>query len=158
MTRPALTTFLRSLVAVSALIATPGQAAERDPLRVSVDAIQVLDLTADARTVVVGNPEIVDATVVSARRLFLIGKRQGQTNLLVIDRAGAETINTMVQVGPPDAGVVTLNRGVREYQLTCSPRCSQGQQSKDGGKEGGKDSMAPTPAPPEPGGAPKAAP
>src|ERR1700743_1254568 len=48
----------------------------------------VVQLDADARDVLVSNPDIVDAVVRTPRRIFLLAMKTGQTNAFFFDAAG----------------------------------------------------------------------
>jgi pilus assembly protein CpaC len=82
------------------------------------DKTAVIDLPAEAADVVVSNPEIVDAVVRNANRVYLIGKKIGQSNAFFFDRQGrpighldirvepdAQTLNTMIAKIVPAARV-----------------------------------------------------
>lgn len=60
----------------------------------------VIDLPGEARDVVLSNPEVVDAVVRTARRVFLIGKAIGQTNAFFFDAAGQPLGHLDVRVEP----------------------------------------------------------
>ena len=82
------------------------------------DKTAVIRLPAEAADVVVSNPEIVDAVVRNANRVYLIGKKIGQSNAFFFDRQGrpighldirvepdAQTLNTMIAKIVPAARV-----------------------------------------------------
>ncbi|MEP1444113.1 MAG: type II and III secretion system protein family protein [Hyphomicrobiales bacterium] len=48
----------------------------------------VVELPRDVRDVLVANPEVADAIVRTARKIFLIGNQVGQTNIFMFDKAG----------------------------------------------------------------------
>lgn len=60
-------------------------------------------------TVVVGNPEIVDARAQTDRAIVLVGKAVGITNLIVLDETSREVLSTLVVVGARDAGKVVIH-------------------------------------------------
>jgi len=60
----------------------------------------IIDLPADARDVLISNPEIADATVRTARRAYVIGRQLGQTNLFFFDAAGRQIANVEIRVEP----------------------------------------------------------
>jgi len=70
--------------------ATRGAAAEL-PARVELVAgkSQAIDLPGEAREVVVGNTIVADVTVTSRRRIFLMARQPGQTNVAILDASGA---------------------------------------------------------------------
>lgn len=94
-----------------------------DPLRVPVDGALVLNLNGDAQNVVVANPSVIDVTPVALRRLLVIGKKPGQTTILVLDSAGHELFNAPAIVVSHGDFSVTLNRGTEVSEFSCDPRC-----------------------------------
>jgi pilus assembly protein CpaC len=60
----------------------------------------IIDLPADARDVLISNPEIADATIRTARRAYVIGRELGQTNLFFFDAAGRQIANVEIRVEP----------------------------------------------------------
>jgi pilus assembly protein CpaC len=60
----------------------------------------IIDLPADARDVLISNPQIADATIRTARRAYVIGRQLGQTNLFFFDAAGRQIANVEIRVEP----------------------------------------------------------
>jgi pilus assembly protein CpaC len=58
----------------------------------------VVQLDADARDVLVSNPEIVDAVVRTPRRIFLLAMKTGQTNAFFFDGAGRQILSLDIRV------------------------------------------------------------
>jgi pilus assembly protein CpaC len=58
----------------------------------------VVQLDADARDVLVSNPEIVDAVVRTPRRIFLLAQKTGQTNAFFFDGAGHQILSLDIRV------------------------------------------------------------
>jgi pilus assembly protein CpaC len=58
----------------------------------------VIMLDADARDVLVSNPDIVDAVVRTPRRIFLLGMKTGQTNAFFFDGAGHQILSLDIRV------------------------------------------------------------
>lgn len=74
-------------------------------LVVPVGKAVVIDLPGDARDVVLSNPEVADAVVRTARRVFLMGRRLGQTNAFFFDAQGRPLGNLNVRVEPDATGL-----------------------------------------------------
>ena len=74
-------------------------------LVVPVGKAVVIDLPGDARDVVLSNPEVADAVVRTARRVFLMGRRLGQTNAFFFDAQGKPLGNLNVRVEPDATGL-----------------------------------------------------
>jgi pilus assembly protein CpaC len=60
----------------------------------------IIDLPADARDILISNPEIADATVRTARRAYVIGRQLGQTNIFFFDAQGRQIANVEIRVEP----------------------------------------------------------
>ena len=58
----------------------------------------IVEIDADARDVLVSNPEIVDAVVRTPRRVFLMGQKGGQTNAFFFDGAGKQLASIDIRV------------------------------------------------------------
>src|ERR1043166_3515976 len=58
----------------------------------------LVQLDADARDVLVSNPEIVDAVVRSPRRIFLLAQKTGQTNAFFFGGAGHQILSMDIRV------------------------------------------------------------
>lgn len=63
-----------------------------------LDKSLVVELPRDVRDVLVANPEIADAIVRTARKIFLIGNRVGQTNIFMFDSAGNTVLSLDLKV------------------------------------------------------------
>jgi pilus assembly protein CpaC len=60
----------------------------------------IVDLPADARDILISNPQIADATVRTARRAYVIGRQLGQTNIFFFDAQGRQIANVEIRVEP----------------------------------------------------------
>ena len=63
-----------------------------------LDKSLVIELPRDVRDVLVANPEIADAIVRTARKIFLIGNQVGQTNVFMFDKAGNTVLSLNLAV------------------------------------------------------------
>ena len=59
---------------------------------------KIVKLRAPADTIVIGNPEIADASVQDASTVVLTGKGFGVTNLVILDEDGSPIIDEQVTV------------------------------------------------------------
>jgi pilus assembly protein CpaC len=58
----------------------------------------IVDLPADARDVVVSNPDVADAVMRTARRSVLLGQKNGETNIYFLDAQGRQILALEVRV------------------------------------------------------------
>jgi len=93
---------------VSAAVAAPyeftSQAVER-PLVVIANQTKVLEFSADVGQAIVGDPATADVLPVSARTLYIQGKKFGTTNLTVFSGDRSQQILFSVQVTPDIAAL-----------------------------------------------------
>ena len=60
----------------------------------------VIEVDKDVRDVFAANPAIVDAVVRTPRRIFLVGRGNGMTNVILLDAAGNRVGTLEIKVGP----------------------------------------------------------
>jgi pilus assembly protein CpaC len=107
--------FALTLLAPSAGLAAPARTAPDDAnaksvaistrdasshqrLTLGLNKAAVVQLDADARDVLVSNPEMVDAVVRTPRRIFLLANKVGQTNAFFFDSAGKQILTLDIRV------------------------------------------------------------
>jgi len=117
-------------VAASAAVAATAAAADDAEtagyMSVIYEQATVVRLDRSAKTVVVGNPLIAEAMMVSDKILYVQGRAFGNTNVIAIDAEGNEVFNSQVTVGAPLYAQVTLYRGAMGQQnMACSPNCER---------------------------------
>ena len=78
-------------------ISTRG-ASSHQRLTLSLDKAAVVQLDADARDVLVSNPDLVDAVVRTPRRIFLLATKVGQTNAFFFDAQGKQILALDIRV------------------------------------------------------------
>lgn len=70
----------------------------------------VVELPVDARDVMVSNPAVVDAVLSSPRRIFVLGKGNGQSDAVFFDQQGRKILSLDIRV---DAPVGALQDSIR---------------------------------------------
>ena len=115
---------LAALLTLAGVVATawPAIAAEQG-IEVVMNQAKIVKLTRDATTIVIGNPEIVDATVQDARTIVLTGKGFGVTNLVILDAEGAPVVDESVFVSRSDDMTLRIYRRASVQTLSCTPYC-----------------------------------
>jgi Flp pilus assembly secretin CpaC len=91
------------------------------PITIQTDQTQLIAISADPGTVVVGNPSIADVSL-SGRRVFLHGRGYGSTNILILDLNGNQLANFDVTVthDHPNELVVITSSATKPQILMCS--------------------------------------
>ena len=112
----------RAAILSSALFAT--SLANAAGLSVPMDEVRMMSFTKPVATVYVGNPVIADVNVIDAKRVFVLGKSFGQTNIIALDADGKQVANSRVTVHARSGSTVTLNKGTQQQTFACaSGRC-----------------------------------
>jgi hypothetical protein len=107
----------------SLLIYCAVAAAEEKAIIVDLDYARVIKLPEGAQTLVIGNPLIADVTTLKNNQLMVVtGKSFGSTNLIVLDRAGAEVGESVIRVVPANE-YLTVQRGPHRESYSCNPEC-----------------------------------
>ncbi len=92
-------------------------------IEVVLNQAKILKLARPADTIVVGNPDIADASVQNSSTIVLTGKGFGVTNLVILDEEGSPIIDEQVFVTRQDARSVRIYRRASLQTLSCTPRC-----------------------------------
>ena len=113
-----------SIVAAAAPGAAQDQNSDSSAVSIRVDQAQLIKLPDGVATIVVGNPLIADISIQSGGMAVLTGKGHGVTNIVALDRSGAELQQKTIQVqGPRDS--VVVYRGVERESFSCTPKCER---------------------------------
>jgi hypothetical protein len=111
---------------------TPADVAKRGVLRLSPGTSEILRIN-NARTIVIGKPEIADANLLADGVIALTAKSDGWTNLIVLDDKQAVLLKTDVQVANvqvapsgPRPRTIQVFHGDKVQNYSCSPTCNPG--------------------------------
>jgi pilus assembly protein CpaC len=88
-----------------------------EPLQLTLGKSLLLKLPENAQRIAVGNPEVVDVTLIHPREVYLLGKKSGTTNLLVWGPGGNSSLREL-SVGLDTAA---LQSKIQEWVPTDSP-------------------------------------
>lgn len=112
--------------AIAVLIAVaPGVAsAQSAPLNVEIDRAARVQLHGAASSVIVGNPQIADVTVVDANTLYITGKGYGVTEVVAVDAIGRTLFQREIAVVGGSGGTVRVWRGARVTEMACGSTCA----------------------------------
>jgi Flp pilus assembly secretin CpaC len=117
---------LAAVVAAAAVLAAPAiVAAQSASLNVEIDQARRVQLRGPAGSVIVGNPQIADVTVVDANTLYITGKGYGVTEVVAVDSIGRTVFQSQVVVTAGDGGGrVRVWRGATATEMACASSCS----------------------------------
>jgi len=107
-----------ALLAASALPAMADTGIE-----VTMNQAKIVKLSRAADTIIIGNPDIADASVQDASTIVLTGRGFGVTNLVVLDEAGAPIIDEQIIVARSTASTVRIYRRAIVQTMSCTPYC-----------------------------------
>ena len=114
------------LAAASVLLALHGPAPAAlaaDAIEVNLDQAKIIELPESTSTIIIGNPLIVDVTMLkSSGKVVLTGKGFGETNLLAVDRNGVVVSESSLRVSEAGGNIV-VQRGTERESYHCNPRC-----------------------------------
>ena len=114
----ALATMIFGAVAAHAQDAQPSET-----IQIVLNRAKVLQLPANASTVIVGNPAVADVTMVRrTKQMVLTGKGFGETNLIALDAQGRSVGESVIRVTAPTNNLV-VQRGMDRETWDCSPKC-----------------------------------
>ncbi len=99
-------------------------AAQSNPVSVEIDHSTRVQLRGAAGSVIVGNPNIADVTVVDANTLYITGKGYGVTEIVAVDGIGRTLFHGEVVVTAPAAGQVRVWRGGQLTEMACATSCA----------------------------------
>jgi Flp pilus assembly secretin CpaC len=122
--------FWLNLSALALLTAAGAPAMASEQLTVQTDKTQLISVSAEPGTVVVGNPSIADVTV-SGKQIFVHGRAFGDTNLMILDAAGNQIANFDITVAHNPTNAVALYRAGVRTSYTCAPLCEVTMQPGD---------------------------
>lgn len=140
-----------AVCAVTAAAAAAGPAAAAARFSVPISHSARLQIPGAAGSVIVGDPSVADAVVINAHTIYVQGKGYGETEIVVLDRAGREVWQADVTVITASGSRVTVMRGsvgasggagaaggaAMVSEMTCSDVCTQvvAPPNKDAGKD-----------------------
>jgi Flp pilus assembly secretin CpaC len=129
-----------AFAALLSALAVPAVAAPA--LTVALDHSERLNVSRPAGSVIVGNPQVADVTVVDANTVYVSGRGYGVSEIVVLDPLGRAVWKGDVVVTAPAGGEVTVFHGVQPTEMACAAICSpsvRGNKSANGagGKAGG---------------------
>ncbi len=136
--------FYRGCIAIAALSLmplVPALAAEAG-INVIMNQAKIVKLSRAADTIIVGNPEIADASIEDAKTIVLTGKGFGTTNFVVLDADGNAIVDEMVLVSRDYANSMRIYRGTQIQTLSCTPNCENAYKSAAEMKAGEAGSAA----------------
>lgn len=84
-----------------------------------------VSLGAAAGSVIVGNPEIADVSVIDSRTVYIVGKGFGNSSVTITDQMGRPLFDGEVVVTAPQKGAITVYKGLTPSLMVCSTICTQ---------------------------------
>lgn len=109
--------------ALAAMLAATCTAASAAGIEVIMNQAKIVKLSRPADTIVVGNPEIADASVQDASTVVLTGKGFGVTNLVILDKDGSPIVDEQIVVSRQAADSVRIYRRSEVQTMSCTPYC-----------------------------------
>lgn len=124
--------FALSFYVTAVVMASTALAGEA--LIVQTDKTQLISVSAEPGTVVIGNPSIADVTV-NGKQIFVHGHAFGDTNLLILDTNGNQIANFDITVAHANTNAMAMFKGqaggADRTSFTCAPLCEATMQVGD---------------------------
>jgi Flp pilus assembly secretin CpaC len=133
---------LPALLAALAAAAAPTVALAQSTMNVEIDRSSRVQLAGSAASVIVGNPQIADVSVVDANTLFITGKGYGVTEVVAVDGVGRTLFQREVVVTGGSTGSVRVWRGGQATEMACASSCAPSIRTAG---DSGASAAAPTP-------------
>jgi len=126
MTRPFAPARLTAALASAAVLLAPAVGtAQSASMNVEIDQAQRVQLRGPAGSVIVGNPQIADVTVVDSNTLYITGKGYGVTEIVAVDAIGRTVFQSQIVVTDGSgSGRVRVWRGAQATEMACASSCS----------------------------------
>ena len=112
------------LAALAVAAVAPAAALAQSTLNVEIDRSSRVQLAGAASSVIVGNPQIADVSVVDANTLFITGKGYGVTEVVAVDGVGRTLFQREVVVTGGSTGSVRVWRGGQATEMACASSCA----------------------------------
>ena len=116
---------LRHTVALATLFACCSATAFAAGLSVPIDQGKIMSFGKPVATIYLANPAIADVNIIDGKRIYVLGKTFGTSNLLALDAKGKVVFSGNLSVDGPTGKVVTLNLGHAQQSYACNAgRCA----------------------------------
>jgi Flp pilus assembly secretin CpaC len=112
------------LAALAVAAVAPAPALAQSTMNVEIDRSSRVQLAGAASSVIVGNPQIADVSVVDANTLFITGKGYGVTEVVAVDGVGRTLFQRDVVVTGGSTGSVRVWRGGQATEMACASSCA----------------------------------
>ncbi len=100
-----------------------GPEQEARTITITLDFARVLTFNRSARTIIIGNPGIIDGTLNDDRTIVLTGKAVGTTNMIILGEGGDEIANLAVNVAGNKSQLTTVYHGSEQHVFSCVGPC-----------------------------------
>lgn len=112
------------LLAAALLVAPLAAQAQNGALNVEIDRSARVQLSGAAASIIVGNPQIADVSLVDANTMFIVGKGYGVTEVVAVDGAGRTLFQREIVVTGGSTGSVRVWRGAQATEMACGSSCT----------------------------------
>ena len=113
-----------SFLIAAALIVAPVVASAQDgALNVEIDRSTRVQLRG-AASIIVGNSQIADVSLVDANTKFIVGKGYGVTEVVAVDGVGRTLFKREIVVTGGSTGSVRVWRGAQATEMACGASCT----------------------------------
>ena len=87
-------------------------------LKIGLNKAVVIDLPEDAHDILVSDPSMADAVTRTSRRIYLFGKKVGQTNIFIFGGDGQEVVSLDIEIERDVSGLeANLKRFIQDSNI-----------------------------------------
>jgi Flp pilus assembly secretin CpaC len=96
---------------------------DRSRADITLGFARILVFNQPARTIIIGNPGVIDGTLSDERTIVLTGKAVGTTNMIVLGEAGREIAHLIIDVAAASSQTMTVHHGAEQQVFSCVGSC-----------------------------------
>ncbi|MEJ8405156.1 pilus assembly protein N-terminal domain-containing protein [Brevundimonas vesicularis] len=112
------------LIAAALFVAPVVASAQDGALNVEIDRSTRVQLRGAAASIIVGNSQIADVSLVDANTMFIVGKGYGVTEVVAVDGVGRTLFKREIVVTGGSTGSVRVWRGAQATEMACGASCT----------------------------------
>ena len=112
------------LIAAALIVAPVVASAQDGALNVEIDRSTRVQLRGAAASIIVGNSQIADVSLVDANTMFIVGKGYGVTEVVAVDGVGRTLFKREIVVTGGSTGSVRVWRGAQATEMACGASCT----------------------------------
>lgn len=99
------------------------QTKNKSDIKVRINEVTLVTMNEKIADALIGNPAIADITIQSSSSFVITGKSYGNTNIILLNKAGKPIFNRTISVDDTSQNIVRIQKGTARVSYTCNPNC-----------------------------------